>query len=149
MDIVRVGLIGCGSIAERELDGLSHVRGARVVATADPVAERARLLACRAGGARSYADYRRLLEDDEVDAVIISTPNTLLLGHVLDRRPGRAVSALLAVVLLVCAVERLLVGALHLVGRALERAGEVFLLRRHGLAIPGAFTPNRPRHHWR
>jgi predicted dehydrogenase len=77
MDILRVGLVGCGSIAERELDGLSQVRGARVVATADPMEERALLLAGRAGGARAYTDYRRLLEDDEVDAVIISTPNFL------------------------------------------------------------------------
>ena len=77
MDCVRVGLIGCGSVAESELDGLGQVRGARVVATADPVEQRARLLAHRAGGARAYSDYRRLLEDDEVDAVIISTPNFL------------------------------------------------------------------------
>jgi predicted dehydrogenase len=39
--------------------------------------ERARLLADRAGGARAYSDYQRLLEGDAVDAVIISTPNFL------------------------------------------------------------------------
>jgi predicted dehydrogenase len=77
MDSVRVGLIGCGSIAESELDGLGQVRGARVVATADPVEQRAQLLAHRAGGARACRDYRRLLDDHEVDAVIISTPNFL------------------------------------------------------------------------
>ena len=84
MDCVRVGLIGCGSVAESELDGLDQVRGARVVATADPVEQRARLLAHRAGGARAYGDYRRLLEDREVDAVIISTPNFLHARQTID-----------------------------------------------------------------
>ena len=46
----------------------------------------------------------------------------LLLGDVLDRRPRRPMGALLAVVLLLGAVERLGVGVLHLLGRALQRA---------------------------
>jgi hypothetical protein len=60
-----------------------------------------------------------------------------LLRDVLDRRPRGAVRALLGVVLLVRAVERLLVGLLHLARRALERAGQVFLLRWHTWALPG------------
>src|SRR4051812_3104686 len=52
----------------------------------------------------------------------------LLLGDVLDRRPGRAVGAFLAVVSLLGAVQRLRVRLLDLLRRALERAGEVSFL---------------------
>src|SRR5215216_2583155 len=54
-----------------------------------------------------------------------------LLGDVLDRRIGRAVRPLLAAVLLVRAVERLRVRPLHLLRRARDRAGQVFLRGRH------------------
>src|SRR3954464_13368961 len=54
----------------------------------------------------------------------------LLLGDVLDRGVRRAVGALLTVVLLLGAVERLGVGPLDLFGRARDRARQGFLLRR-------------------
>src|SRR3954452_17807933 len=68
----------------------------------------------------------------------------LLLGDVLDRGVRRAVGALLAVVLLLGAVERLGVGPLDLLGRARDRARQVFLLRRHGLRLPAAGAPDAP-----
>ena len=58
-----------------------------------------------------------------------------LLGDVLDRRPRRAVRALLGVVLLVRGVERLGVGVLDLLVGALERPRQLFLLGGH---TPGA-----------
>src|SRR3954447_15119145 len=60
----------------------------------------------------------------------------LLLGDVLDRRERGAVRALLGVVLLVRAVERLLVGALDLAGRALQRARQILFLGGHGKRLP-------------
>src|SRR4051794_32915098 len=69
----------------------------------------------------------------------------LLLGDVLDGGVGGPVRALLAVVLLLCAVEGLGVGALDLLGRARDRAGEVFLLGRHGIRLPAARRRDAPR----
>ena len=67
----------------------------------------------------------------------------LLLGDVLDGGERGAVRALLRVVLLVGRVERLLVGVLHLLGRALDRAGEVFLFRWHTVGLPAPQPRNR------
>src|SRR3954447_13411030 len=67
----------------------------------------------------------------------------LLLGDVLDGGERGAVRALLRVVLLVGRVERLLVGVPHLLGRALDRAGEVFLFRWHTVGLPAPQTRTR------
>src|SRR3954451_11242627 len=67
----------------------------------------------------------------------------LLLGDVLDGGERGAVRALLRVVLLVGRVERLLVGVLHLLRRALDRAGEVFLFRWHTVGLPAPQPRNR------
>lgn len=84
MDQVRIGLVGCGTIAEKQLAGLAQVRRVRLVATADISAERAALLADRYGADKSYTDHRDLLEDPDVDAVIVSTPNHLHAQHTID-----------------------------------------------------------------
>ncbi len=84
MDQVRIGLIGCGTIAEKQLAGLVQVRHVRLVATADVSRDRAALLADRYGGERSYTDHRQLLEDTDVDAVIVSTPNHLHAQQTID-----------------------------------------------------------------
>lgn len=84
MDYARIGLIGCGTIAEKELAGALQVRRARVVAVSDVSEERARLLADRAGATHCYTDYRHLLDNPEVDGVIISTPNFLHAQHTID-----------------------------------------------------------------
>ncbi len=84
MEQVRIGLIGCGTIAEKQLAGLAAVRQVRLTATADVTAERAALLAGRFGAERSYTDHRQLLDDPEVEAVIISTPNHLHKQQTID-----------------------------------------------------------------
>src|SRR4051794_10974106 len=71
----------------------------------------------------------------------------LLLGHVLDGRPRRAMRALFAAVLLVRVVEGLLVGLLDLLGRALQRAGKLLLAGGHdeppSCVSDRRFTPTR------
>lgn len=84
MEQVRIGLIGCGTIAEKQLAGLASVQQVRLTATADVNAERAVLLAGRYGAERSYTDHRQLLDDPAVDAVIVSTPNHLHARHTID-----------------------------------------------------------------
>lgn len=84
MDQIRIGLIGCGTIAEKQLAGLAQVRRVRLMATADVSAERAALLADRHEAAKSYTDHRELLDDPNVDAVIVSTPNHLHAQHTID-----------------------------------------------------------------
>jgi predicted dehydrogenase len=84
-DTIRYGVIGSGMMGGEHILDLNHIEGAQVVALADPVATSIEWgLGCVAAGpggdeakARTavYADYRDLLADSNVDAVVITTPN--------------------------------------------------------------------------
>src|SRR5687768_11899595 len=114
--------------------GLVHVRAARDPRALGVLVERllglARVdapigllgpVACRPAALRGLGVRRALL--------VLELPVVaLLLRDVLDGGEGGAVRPLLAVVLLVSGVERLRVGPLDLLGRARDRAGQVFLL---------------------
>jgi predicted dehydrogenase len=69
---VRLGLIGCGRLAERGyLPALRRVDAIRLVAVADPVQERCRALAPEAA---AYEDAPTLIAAGGVDAVVVATP---------------------------------------------------------------------------
>lgn len=75
---VRVGVVGAGTIAQRlHLPTLGKIDGARVVALAEPNAERARECAGQFDIARTYGDYREMLAGGGLDAVLVITPNAL------------------------------------------------------------------------
>lgn len=77
----RVGIIGCGKIAERgHLDGYTELADRiSVAAVADPAAERRDLLGghFRVPPEARYADYRDLLARDDLDFVDICLPHHL------------------------------------------------------------------------
>lgn len=78
MSFVRLGVIGCGKVVCRiHLGALRRVRGARVVAVADPVPARRAEAARLAGGAAAFADWEELLRRAYVDAVLICTPSAM------------------------------------------------------------------------
>lgn len=75
---LRLGVIGAGSVAQvSHLPVLKKRRDLEVVAVCDDDGERARLVAQHFGIPRVTSDYESLLRGDEVDAVIIATPNHL------------------------------------------------------------------------
>lgn len=78
-DCINFGIIGCGAISEKHGQAMSQVEGARLVAVADVVEERARAFASKylSKPDKIYLDYRRMLEDPDVDAVIVATPSGL------------------------------------------------------------------------
>ncbi|MBE6626564.1 MAG: Gfo/Idh/MocA family oxidoreductase [Ruminococcaceae bacterium] len=77
-DIIRVGIIGCGGIANgKHMPSLSRVPGVEMVAFCDIIEERA-LQAKKDFGtedAKTYTDYKELLEDKTIDVVHVCTPN--------------------------------------------------------------------------
>jgi predicted dehydrogenase len=76
-DLVRVALIGFGHWGPNYARILAGtLPGARLVACADPSAGRLAAFERQYPAARAYADYRRLLSDGDVDAVIIATPTS-------------------------------------------------------------------------
>ena len=69
---VRVGLVGCGRLAELGyLPALRAARGARLAAVADPVRSRREALA---PGLPAYASAAELVAAGGVDAVVLATP---------------------------------------------------------------------------
>jgi predicted dehydrogenase len=73
--VVRWGLIGCGDIANKRVaPALGETQGSALVAVARARAELAAEFAVRHGARRSYADWRALLKDPEIDAVYVATP---------------------------------------------------------------------------
>ena len=77
-DVVRLGVVGAGSIAVRGI--LPHLSQAdvqdrvRLQAVCDPAPGRAEAAAERFGIVHAFADLDRLLADGEVDAVSIASP---------------------------------------------------------------------------
>jgi predicted dehydrogenase len=77
---LRAGVIGCGirGIGSHiaELLKMAETENVQIAAVCDVFDKRARAAAARTG-AKPYRDYRRLLEDKDIDFVTIATPDHL------------------------------------------------------------------------
>jgi hypothetical protein len=73
-DEIRLGVIGAGGRGGGLSGGFATRNGASIVAVADPDEKHANSLA-EARGGKPYIDLRELLDDENVDAVIVSTCN--------------------------------------------------------------------------
>ncbi|MEM7410023.1 MAG: Gfo/Idh/MocA family oxidoreductase [Myxococcota bacterium] len=74
-DTLRYGIIGSGMMGTEHMRNIAVVDGADVVAYADPHEPSRGFGALTCPDARGYSDYRDLLDDADVDAVIVATPN--------------------------------------------------------------------------
>ena len=84
-DAVKIGVVGAGAIAQlAHLPVLTKMRGASVQAVCDNDRPKARALADRFGIPDVVTDIEELLELEEIDAVVIATPNHLHEPHVLS-----------------------------------------------------------------
>ena len=82
---VRIGVVGAGAIAQiTHLPVLSKMRGAKLVAICDNDRPKARALADRFDIGDVFTDIEDLLEDEELQALVIATPNHLHEPHVLS-----------------------------------------------------------------
>ncbi len=80
----RVALIGTGSRGRYHIHNLFQIPHAEIVAICDDYEPHLKLAAELCPEAKQYTDYRRVLEDRDVDGVIISTPLHLHASMVLD-----------------------------------------------------------------
>ena len=84
-DGVRIAVVGTGAIAQlTHIPVLSKLRGASLVALCDNDGAKARALADGFGVPDVFTDFEELLDSDELDAVVIATPNHLHEPHVLS-----------------------------------------------------------------
>ncbi len=78
MDTVRIGIIGCGGIANaKHMPSLHKLHNVQMVAFCDIVVSRAEAAREKYGtaDARVYENYKELLEDKSIDVVHVCTPN--------------------------------------------------------------------------
>jgi predicted dehydrogenase len=73
-DRVRFGLIGCGSRGQEIFQAAMRSPNAEAVAAADVYTRRLDEVKALAPSIRPYKDFRQLLDDKNVDAVLIATP---------------------------------------------------------------------------
>ena len=81
---IRVGLIGSQFISQIHAESLAQCAEADVVAVASPTEGNAEAFAARFGIPNAFTDYRRMLELDEIDMVVIGAPNHLHCRMTLD-----------------------------------------------------------------
>jgi len=74
-DTIGMGLIGCGGQGRGVMRWHMGVPGVKMIAVCDVNSTRMEQARQEAGGeaVRTYSDYRDLLDDDEIDAVIVGT----------------------------------------------------------------------------
>lgn len=78
MEKLRVGIIGCGGIANgKHMPNLAKIKEVEMVAFCDLIEDRAKQAAEKYGvpGSKTYVDYNDLLARDDIDVVHICTTN--------------------------------------------------------------------------
>ncbi|MCR6722535.1 MAG: Gfo/Idh/MocA family oxidoreductase [Chitinophagaceae bacterium] len=74
-DVIRVGIIGAGSRGTGMAVLMNKIQGLQVVACCDVLPQNLdNCIKTAAPTAKAYTDYRKLLEDKSIDAVLIATP---------------------------------------------------------------------------
>ena len=75
-DRVGIGLVGCGGMGRMDLNDFLKNPEVEAVAVCDVYQTNLeKALAITQGKAKTYSDYRKLLENRDVQAVIIATPD--------------------------------------------------------------------------
>src|SRR6202158_2298904 len=80
---IRWGILGAGYIADIVSGDINLTDGNVVAAVAARDVDRAARFADRHGAARSYGDYRALVNDDEIDVVYVTTTHPHHRAHAL------------------------------------------------------------------
>jgi len=77
---LRIGIVGCGGIAEAHLDGYKNVEGNQIVAVYDISKSSAEKMAAQTG-ARVAASLEEMAVKDQLDAVSVCTPPSVHLEN--------------------------------------------------------------------
>ena len=80
-DRIRIGIIGAGARGSEILRQAIECGNVECVGAADVYTRRLEEVKGIAAGSKTYLDYRRMLEDTSIDAVLIATPQHLHAEH--------------------------------------------------------------------
>lgn len=87
MKMLRLGVIGCGHWGPNHIRVLSQIKGVAVVAAADPSEQRREVVGDLFPTVARFGDYKKMLHELDVDAVIVATPTSthaVIVKDVLD-----------------------------------------------------------------
>lgn len=73
MDKVGIGFVGTGGMAGSHLKSLQEIEGVEIVGLCDVAPEKA-AAAVEEWGGKAYTDYRRMLDEEEMDALYVCVP---------------------------------------------------------------------------
>jgi predicted dehydrogenase len=74
MNKIRVGIIGAGLIGSKRAQGIAKTKRGVLAGVADPDQARAEALA-KQYGVEAYGDWKKLIENKDINAVIVAVPN--------------------------------------------------------------------------
>lgn len=77
MDKVKVGLIGSQFVSTIHAESLKRVADAQILAVASPTEEHVKAFARQHNIPNYFTDYRKMLEMDEIDMIVLGLPNDL------------------------------------------------------------------------
>ncbi len=80
---MKVGILGCGHIASKNVGVIKALEGMEVVACAARDIDRAKAFAAEYGIERAYGSYEELANDSEVELVYVTTIHSLHCEHML------------------------------------------------------------------
>ena len=66
---LRVGIIGCGTIAESQAMAASQLKNTQLVAVCDRVEDNVNSFAEKYNVPRVFTDYKLLLQQEDIDAI--------------------------------------------------------------------------------
>lgn len=75
MKKIGMGVIGAGIMGDYHARVYSELEKTQLIAVADLVEERAKKLAKKYGARKIYTDYQKLIDDSQVEAVSVATPD--------------------------------------------------------------------------
>ena len=81
---VRVGIVGSQFVSTIHAESMKMLPGVELVAVASPTEDHSRDFAATHGIPHAFTDYRKILEIDEIDMVVLGIPNDLHCQATLD-----------------------------------------------------------------
>ncbi len=74
--MIKIGLIGCGKISSGHINAVDSIDDAKIVAACD-ISESNLNAVCEKTGAVGYTDYKKMVDEVELDVAIITLPHGL------------------------------------------------------------------------
>ncbi len=77
MNNIKFGLIGCGRISAKHFEAIAQIKNAEIICCCDIIEKKAKEASKRYSIETIYKDYKKMLDTEKINAVLICTPSGL------------------------------------------------------------------------